>query len=89
VITHSFSLLPQLVIGTARIATMHTRLAKQCAGTLPIRLVKPTFDIPRLTEVLQWHKYRDLDPGSMWLRDMIIEGARKLPPLDELAGAAI
>jgi LysR family nod box-dependent transcriptional activator len=89
VITHSFSLLPQLVIGTARIATMHTRLAKQCAGTLPIRLVKPTFDIPRLTEVLQWHKYRDLDPGSMWLRDMIIEGARKLPHLDELAGAAI
>jgi LysR family nod box-dependent transcriptional activator len=87
VISHSFSLLPRLVIGTARIATMHTRLAKQCAGSLPIRLVKPTFDIPRLVEVLQWHKYRDLDPGSMWLRDMIIEGARKLPPLSELDGA--
>ena len=87
VISHSFSLLPRLVIGTARIATMHTRLAIQCATSLPIRLVKPTFDIPRLVEVLQWHKYRDLDPGSMWLRDIIIDGARKLPSLDELDGA--
>jgi LysR family nod box-dependent transcriptional activator len=85
VITHSFSLLPRLVVGTARIATMHTRLARQCVGSLPIRLVKPTFDIPRLVELLQWHKYRDLDPGSMWFRDMIIEGARALPSLDELA----
>ncbi|MDB6012610.1 MAG: LysR family transcriptional regulator [Gammaproteobacteria bacterium] len=85
VITHSFSLVPRLVVGTARIATMHTRLARQCVGILPIRLVKPTFDIPRLVELLQWHKYRDLDPGSMWFRDMIIEGARALPSLDELA----
>jgi DNA-binding transcriptional LysR family regulator len=76
--------MPQLVLGTARIATMHTRLAKQLAGSLRIRLVKPTFEIPRLVEVLQWHKYRDLDPGSMWLRDVIIEGARRLPPLEEL-----
>jgi LysR family transcriptional regulator, nod-box dependent transcriptional activator len=87
VITHSFSLLPRLVVGTARIATMHTRLAQQCAGTLPVRLVKPTFEIPRLVEVLQWHKYRDLDPGSMWFRDMIIEGARALPSVGELERA--
>jgi len=87
VITHSFSLLPRLVVGTARIATMHTRLAQQCAGTLPVRLVKPAFEIPRLVEVLQWHKYRDLDPGSMWFRDMIIAGARALPSLDELEQA--
>jgi DNA-binding transcriptional LysR family regulator len=84
VIAHSFYLLPRLVVGTSRIATMHTRLAKQLAGSLPIRLVKPAFEIPRLIEVLQWHKYRDLDPGSMWLRDVIIEGARLLPALDEL-----
>jgi hypothetical protein len=34
--------------------------------------------------VLQWHKYRDLDPGSMWLRDVILAGARALPTLAEL-----
>ena len=87
VVTHSFSLLPKLVVGTGRIATMHTRLARQYAGSIPIRVVKPTFAIPRLVEWLQWHKYRDLDPGSMWFRDMIIEGARALPPLDALDGS--
>ena len=85
VVVHSFSLLPRLVVSTTRVATMHTRLALQCVGNLPIRLVKPTFDIPHLVELLQWHKYRDLDPGSMWLRDMIIRGARVLPTLDDLA----
>jgi LysR family nod box-dependent transcriptional activator len=84
VIAHSFYLLPQLVLGTARVATMHTRMAKQIAGSLRVRLVKPAFEIPRLIEVLQWHKYRDLDPGSMWLRDVIVAGARALPPLAEL-----
>lgn len=87
VVTHSFSLLPRLVVGTARIATMHTRLAQQCVGSLPIRLVTPTFDIPRLVEVLQWHKYRDLDPSSMWFRDMIVRGARELPSVGELVAA--
>ncbi len=82
--THSFYLLPQLVLGTARVATMHTRMASQIAGSLRVRLVKPAFEIPRLIEVLQWHKYRDLDPGSMWLRDMILAGARALPPLAAL-----
>jgi LysR family transcriptional regulator, nod-box dependent transcriptional activator len=89
VIAHSFYLLPHLVIGTARIATMHTRLARLLAQNLPVRLVKPSFEIPRLIEVLQWHKYRDLDPGSVWLRDVIIEGARKLPSIDELERAAL
>jgi LysR family nod box-dependent transcriptional activator len=84
VVAHSFYLLPRLVIGTTRIATMHTRLATQLARSLRIRLVKPAFDIPHLVELLQWHKYRDLDPGSMWLRDMILSGARALPPLAEL-----
>jgi len=84
VVAHAFYLLPQLVIGTSRIATMHTRLAKQLIDGRPLRLVRPAFEIPRLVEVLQWHKYRDLDPGSMWLRDAIIEGARRLQPLEAL-----
>jgi DNA-binding transcriptional LysR family regulator len=84
VVAHSFSLLPRLVIGTARIATMHTRHARQLERTMPIRLVKPQFEIPRLVELLQWHKYRDLDPGSVWLRDVILEGARALPALSAL-----
>ena len=84
VISHTFNLLPQLVVGTARVATMHTRLARKFASSLPVRLVKPTFEIPKLVEVLQWHKYRDLDPGSAWLRNCITEAAEALPALEDL-----
>jgi LysR family transcriptional regulator, nod-box dependent transcriptional activator len=59
---------------------MHTRLARQVAEYLPVRLIKPAFEIPRLVEVLQWHKYRDLDPANMWLRERIVEVARAMPP---------
>ena len=88
VVSHSFYLLPQLVVGTSRVATMHSRLARQFAGVLPVRLVKPAFDIPRLVEVLQWHRYRDLDPASLWLRGCIIAAARALPPLEAAVRAA-
>jgi LysR family transcriptional regulator, nod-box dependent transcriptional activator len=82
VVAQSFPLLARLVVGTSRVATMHTRLARQIAKDLPVRLIKPAFEIPRLVEVLQWHKYRDLDPGNMWLREHIIAAARELPPLE-------
>jgi LysR family nod box-dependent transcriptional activator len=81
VVSHSFSSLPQLVVGTARIATLHLRLALQLADFLPVRLVRPDFAIPDLVEMLQWHTYRDLDPGSIWLRSQILEAAAALPPL--------
>ena len=83
VTAHTFNLLPQLIIGTRRVATLHQRLARRYAAALPIRLVRPLFQIPTLVEVLQWHKYRDLDPGSAWLRDRIIAMARELPPLPD------
>lgn len=78
----SFHLLPRLVIGNERVATLHTRFAQQQAASLPIRLVRPLFEIPRLVEVLQWHKYRDLDPGSAWLRDQIISRAQALSSVE-------
>jgi len=81
VVAQSFMLLAHLVVGTTRVATMHTRLARQVAQTLPVRLIQPAFEIPRLVEVLQWHKYRDLDPASAWLREHIIEVASSLPPV--------
>jgi hypothetical protein len=34
--------------------------------------------------VLIWNKYRDLDPGSLWLRDRILEAAQALPALSDL-----
>ncbi|WP_321859111.1 LysR family transcriptional regulator [Paraburkholderia tropica] len=78
---HTFNLLPHMVLGTQRLATMHTRLARHYVDILPIRLIKPLFETPRLVEVLQWHSSRDSDAATVWLRDMIIAAARRLPPV--------
>jgi LysR family nod box-dependent transcriptional activator len=79
---HSFQLLPLLVLGTKRVATMHSHMAKRSAASMAVKLVRLDFAVPRILEVLQWHKLRELDPGSQWLRQCIIEQAGRLtrPP---------
>jgi LysR family transcriptional regulator, nod-box dependent transcriptional activator len=81
---YTFQLLPHLIVGTDRVATMHRRFAEKQLAGVPVRCVRPLFEVPKFDLVLHWHKYRDLDPGSQWLRDRIIETARALPPLSEL-----
>ena len=71
VITTAFNLVPQLLIGTSRIATLHRGLATFYARYLPLKLVAPPVEIPRLEEHVQWHKSRDHDPGTVWLRSML------------------
>ncbi|MDN4592295.1 hypothetical protein DBA29_27905 [Xenophilus aerolatus] len=79
VVTHGFVLMPRFIVGTRRIGTIQTRLAMQFEQSMPVRLFDPPMETPRLTEVLQWHRYRDDDPGVQWLRDQIIEVAKTLP----------
>ena len=81
VITHGFNLIPRFLIGTRRIATIQTRLALQVEQAMPIRILAPPMETPRLTEVLQWHSLRDADPGTAWVREQILAGAHRLPEL--------
>jgi DNA-binding transcriptional LysR family regulator len=81
VIAPSFNLLPQLVVGTQRIATLHTRHAVQACETLPVRMVRLDFETPTFVETLQWHRYRDHDPGSQWLREKILQFGQKMAPI--------
>ena len=71
VVTTAFNLVPQLLIGTSRIATLHRRLATFYERYLPLRLIPPPIEIPRLEESMQWHKSRDRDPGTIWLRSVL------------------
>jgi LysR family nod box-dependent transcriptional activator len=64
----SFNALPLLVVGTQRIATMHTRLARMHARLLPLRLLPPPFDIPALQLVMQWNRHKAQDAALAWLR---------------------
>jgi len=80
VTAQSFSVLPQLVIGTSRIATVPLRLARLCAQSLPIRLIPAPVELPTLTEVMQWHVHRDQDLASRWLRSELAMQTALLPP---------
>jgi DNA-binding transcriptional LysR family regulator len=71
VVTTAFNLVPQLLVGTSRIATLHRRLATFYERYLPLRLIPPPIEIPRLEESMQWHKSRDRDPGTIWLRSVL------------------
>jgi DNA-binding transcriptional LysR family regulator len=64
----TFALVPQLVMGTSRIATIHKRLANYYARYLPLRVLKPPIEFPPLKEEMQWHTHRELDPALQWLR---------------------
>lgn len=81
VLTHSFALMPRFIVGTQRIATVQTRLALQFEQSMPVRLLPPPMETPRLTEVLQWHRYRDGDPAMQWMREQIVLVAAQLPPV--------
>jgi DNA-binding transcriptional LysR family regulator len=78
VIAMNFNALIQYVIGTKRIAIVHRRLANYYAAHHAIRLLAPPFDIPRITESMQWHSCFDDDPGSRWMRTLVIDVAKEL-----------
>jgi LysR family nod box-dependent transcriptional activator len=82
VVTTTFNLVPQLLIGTSRIATVHRRLATFYEQYLPLRFVAPPLAIPRLEEFMQWHRSRHHDPGTAWLRSVLKSGltSKKPPP---------
>jgi DNA-binding transcriptional LysR family regulator len=73
--TTNFTSMPHFVIGTDRIATMHTRLAQTLARYYPIRLVAPPIEIPKLEMCMQWNSFLDHDPAHIWFRELLAQVA--------------
>lgn len=78
VTTYSFASAPQLVVGTELVATVHSRLARQAAMSLPIVLREPPLAMPEMNQTMQWHKYRTNDPGIAWLRKICHDAVRAM-----------
>lgn len=76
----SYHVVPFLLIGTTRIAIIHSRLARQYAQLLPLKICRLPVEIPRMVEVLQWQRINDTDDGLMWVADVITEMASTLTP---------
>lgn len=71
VIAPSFGSIPLLIVGTQRIATMHTRHARLYEKLLPIRVLPPLPGFPTMRETMQWHRHLDTDPAIRWLVDLL------------------
>ena len=74
----TYSLIPHLIVNTTRIATVHRYQANLYAKFLPIRIVDPSFEMPVVAERIQWHSFRNPDPGIAWLRKCMHEAAQNL-----------
>jgi LysR family transcriptional regulator, nod-box dependent transcriptional activator len=76
--TFSFVGALSLVVGTDRVATVHRRLAAYGSQFLPLKVLEPPFDLPVMTQVVQWHKYRTTDPGLVWLRGLLQQAVARM-----------
>lgn len=67
----SFATVPDLVIGTNRLAVMHERLARLMVQRLPIALSQMPFQFPIMREMMQTNRARRDDAGLVWLTDQM------------------
>ena len=75
----NFSILPLVVMGTQRIATLHRRQGEHFARHLPVRLLATPFEMPPLVEIMAWPNHLEDDPAHRWLRKTIVDCVAELP----------
>ena len=63
----SFTQVPDLLLGTMRISVMHERLARRLAARLPLAWQPLPFELPPMSEQIQYHRARAQDPALRWL----------------------
>lgn len=74
----NFTVVPQLLVGTQRIATLQTHLAQRMSASAPLRLLDCPLPIPTFFEAVQWHKYQEQDPAIIWFRELLRTEAAKI-----------
>jgi LysR family nod box-dependent transcriptional activator len=72
----NFVLLPECVVGTPYLATIHARMARQLPEKLPLKIFPVPVHVPPIVENLQWHRLRQHDKASIWMRNFLLEVAR-------------
>jgi len=74
----SFAALPHLIKGTNRIATVHGTLAESSSVAGDVVVHQLPFELPKFRQMMQWHAYRDQDPGITWLRKVFRNAAARI-----------
>ena len=70
-------LLGPLVVGTQRVATLPSRLARRQAAILPLKVFQPPVNLPPLNIIMQWNRNRERDGATVWLRDLVLRIAKR------------
>lgn len=81
-----FMLLPAVIRDTDLIATMPRRLAQHTITGYALQMLKPPVALAGYDVHQVWHPRTDADPVQQWLRGLVDEVARALPPLRECSG---
>jgi DNA-binding transcriptional LysR family regulator len=73
----TFLIVPYLLIGTTRIATVPERMAGELVRAHPLKMLKPPVAIPGFTMCQAWHEIHRTDPGHRWLREELVRASRE------------
>lgn len=76
VTTNNFGTLPLFVVGTHRVATMHTRLARKLAQTQPLRIVPLPLEFPKMIWAMQWPRHLSGDSAHVWFRGVVKQASQ-------------
>lgn len=71
----SFTSVPDLLVGTNRLAVMHRRLARLMAARLPLKWQELPFPFPKMRQMIQINSARQEDAGLAWLVAEIVSEA--------------
>lgn len=75
-----YGLLPLMIVGTPRVATVQGRVAQMYADwQLPLTVHALPFDCAPLEEAMQWHPTKETDQGHLWLREAVRSLCEQLP----------
>ena len=72
----TFLLVPYLLAGSKRIATIPERMAAELVRRHPLKMLKPPIEIPGFAMCQGWHEIHRNDPGHRWLREALLAAAR-------------
>jgi LysR family transcriptional regulator, nod-box dependent transcriptional activator len=74
-----FSIIPEYIEGTDRIATLHSSLARLLARRYDLRVFPVPIDLPPLNMVVQWNRGREKDAATQWMLSILLDVARRFP----------
>jgi DNA-binding transcriptional LysR family regulator len=67
-----FLIAPIVVSKSDYIVTLAERVAATFAELLPLRLLKPPVELPRLGVAMVWHERTEHEPAQQWLRRTLL-----------------